>query len=88
MSILIDADGAEADWLRGSHQNRRDASQIKFIQLSRNLSLSRKSQTLAEKSENRTEPIPCETLYSPFGNFMNIKKSRSNLNPRAVSNLY
>ena len=58
------------------------------IQLSRNLSLSRKSQALAEKSENRTEPIPRETLYSPFGNFMNIKKSRSNLNPRVVSHLY
>ena len=53
------------------------------IQLSRNLSLSRKSQTLAEKSENRTEPIPRETLYSPFGNFMNIKKSRSNLYPES-----
>ena len=79
MSILIDADGAEAERLRGSHQNRRDASQIKIIQLSRNLSLSRKSQMLAEKSKNRTEPISRETLYSPFGNFMNIKKSRSNL---------
>lgn len=50
-----------------------------FIELSRNLSLSHKSQTLAEKSKNRTEPISRETFYSPFGNFMNIKKSWSNL---------
>ena len=63
------------------NSNLLDASHLfDFIELSRNLSLlSHKSQTLAEKSKNRTEPISRETFYSPFGNFMNIKKSGSNL---------